>query len=456
MTALLKSLLYVVSEEEKAILKQYLIESDSCQQFVDLCDSRITDEALLSQIDPFLLTPNQRILTFTYILIYSKLKKKDEVKKKVNSLLEQLSLDGSIYDLFDKQFPQPTLQKLFTGEDIFAQILAPKDSMVELINKFILRVSQASSIVKKQSLIGLQSHEYEHDYDRIALEKLSHMPGLELVVKKFWEWGIEKFQKIQFTGSNIKVNDKNYPELQSMVRDACRILDIPKIPDLYINIGFLNAMTTGVQNPMIIVDTGCVGLLTYDELLFIIGHELGHIKSQHLLYQQIASALPYIANVVGNLTLGIGSLLGSGIQLALLDWMRKAEFTCDRAGLLVCQNVNAAVSVMMKLAGLPPKYYSTIDTESFLKQADEFEGFDSTDTDKVIKFLSVMGQTHPWTVMRAKELNKWIKQGAYNKIISGHKIQSKHKSSEQVCSNCGAPTRKAQKFCTTCGKQCEK
>jgi len=459
MIALLYSLLYICPNTDKAVVRKF---SDAHREYFgdDYCDEifgeSVSDERLVNGIDTHSISANQRLLILTYSLLYARSCDQKGMSKKTDKLCEHLYLDKTVLELFDKSFPPTVIQSLLGDNVDIGSFLYPSDILTDSINRFIQRVAQNSSIIKKRKLLGLISKEYEHDYDRMALEKLSHMPALEKVVKKFWEWGLEKFIRIQYTGSNIKVNAKYYPELHSMLMEACAVLDIKKVPDLYVEMGFLNAWTTGVNDPIIVISSGCVSLLTYDELMFIIGHELGHIKSQHVLYQELARAMPYIASVIGNLTLGIGQLLGSGLELALLDWMRKAEFSSDRAGLLVCQNVDAAVSTMMKLAGLPPRYYSTLDTDSFLKQADEFEGYDLNEMDKIVKFLSVVGNTHPWTVMRAKELNKWIKQGKYDAIIKEHNARSHWITSGKFCTSCGAEISKPQKFCTECGADCAK
>jgi Zn-dependent protease with chaperone function len=99
----------------------------------------------------------------------------------------------------------------------------------------------------------------------------------------------------------------------------------------------VNAFTAGVERPIVVVTSGAVDLLTHEELAFLIGHELGHIKSGHVLYHQMADILPLLGSIVASATLGMGGLVSTGIQLALLNWYRMSEFPADRAGLLVCK-----------------------------------------------------------------------------------------------------------------------
>ena len=103
-------------------------------------------------------------------------------------------------------------------------------------------------------------------------------------------------------------------------------------------------------------------------------HELGHVKSGHVLYYQIAEFLPVITEAIGDATFGVGALLGAGVQVALLNWRRKSEHTADRAGLLVVQDLQVALSALMKLAGLPQRYSKNVNVDDFVAQARAFEG----------------------------------------------------------------------------------
>lgn len=55
--------------------------------------------------------------------------------------------------------------------------------------------------------------------------------------------------------------------------------------------------------------------------------------------------------------------------------------------------------------------------EDFLKQVEAFENLDEGVFNKVAKLLCSLYQTHPWAVLRAKELNLWYKAGGYQSII---------------------------------------
>ncbi len=267
-------------------------------------------------------------------------------------------------------------------------------------------------------LTGLDSREYEHPFDRRALEALTGTPGLETLVRKFNEYGLERLFRISFTGSNLKVTPRNFPDLDAMLHELCGILDIARVPDLYIRWDYgVNAFTAGVERPLIVLDSGCIDLLDETELRFVLGHELGHIKSNHVLYHQMAIAIPIIGKIIGSMTLGLGSLIGTGLELALLKWHRMSEFTADRAGCLACQDASAGSRALMKAAGLPAKYHNAAVTAEFEAQARAFDDLDDSTLDLVLKWLTSAGMSHPWTVMRGSEFLKWVDAGELNKIL---------------------------------------
>lgn len=308
-----------------------------------------------------------------------------------------------------------------------------------------------------RKLTGLRPQAYEHPSDAAALDALTKTAGLETLVRKLNAWGFERLLRVQLTGSYLRVTADSFPDLHELLISTCDTLDLPAVPDLYIGGGGeLNAFTAGVERPLIMLYSGAVELLTPEELRFVLGHEAGHIKSGHVLYYQIAEFLPIIGEIVGAATLGIGELFGAGLQIALLKWKRMSEFTADRAGLLACQDADVALRAMMKLAGLPQKYFQAINTEDFMRQAREFEAMDADKLTLLAKWLSTMGATHPWTVMRAQHLLQWTGEGGYTDVLEApQRVPLKLPAGlSRFCTQCGWPLRGAEAFCPGCGQPC--
>ena len=310
-------------------------------------------------------------------------------------------------------------------------------------------------MILAKKLDGLHPFEYEHLFDAKALDSLQGTPGLDTVVRQYNKHAIERLMKIQYTGSHIRVTGENFPKLYRLLDQVCDTINLPARPDLYISWDYsINGFTVGVDHPIIVLNSGAIDLLSDDELLYLIGHEIGHVKSRHALYHQMAQALPILSNILGEATLGIGKLLSMPLQLALFRWSRMSEFTADRAGLLACQDPSVAASVMMKWSGVPIRYYGDIKLKSFLEQARQFQSLDYESINKAFKILVVMNQTHPCSVMRAAELMNWIESGEYQRVVdraTSSRLHVREDGDRKSCRNCGRSLSGGEKFCTVCG-----
>jgi hypothetical protein len=71
----------------------------------------------------------------------------------------------------------------------------------------------------------------------------------------------------------------------------------------------------------------------------------------------------------------------------------------------------------MKMAGMPIKHFNEMNYNAFIDQAREFKQLDYATMNKIVKFISIMDQSHPWTVMRAAELLNWVNAGEYDRFI---------------------------------------
>lgn len=273
-------------------------------------------------------------------------------------------------------------------------------------------------IHNKKILTGLDHSAYEHPFDQKALEALENTPGLSMVGKFITKNMVERVYTVQYTGSHLKVTPDNYPKIYEYLQYACQILDVKKIPELYIQWGYnINACTVGSENPIIVLESGLIDLCDDDEIMFVLGHELGHVKSNHMLYHMMAQVINYIIDAIP-----FGNIAAAPIQYALYYWNRMSEFTADRAGLLCCQNKEAAIRSFMKMSGMPMSQFKEMNFSTFIQQARDFKQLDYEGLNKIIKLISIADSSHPWTVMRAAELLNWVNQGGYSNFIDSKQI----------------------------------
>src|SRR5437867_3998078 len=271
----------------------------------------------------------------------------------------------------------------------------------------------------RQRFPGLDPAVLQHPYDRAALNALQKIPGMDIIVRKYIELFPERVAYIQNVAQTVRVTKTQCPELYAQLREACAILDIRE-PELYVAHNPLpNAWTSGHDHPYIVVTSGLLDLMNEDEIMAVIGHELGHIKSGHVLYRTMALCISILLTIIGDMTLGIGRLVGRSLEAALLEWYRKSEFTADRAGLLVIQDAQVMLSLMMKFAGGTLFQRNQMDAQEFLKQADLYEEVDANILDRIYKMLLVTPVPHPLTIVRAREITTWAGSSEYKDILNG-------------------------------------
>lgn len=272
----------------------------------------------------------------------------------------------------------------------------------------------------RNKLVGLNPNSYEHPWDTNAKKLLKAVP-LDVVMKKFNESFSDKITMMEHKASYLEINSNQYSRVYEIFADCCQILDIPQLPLFLVRSAEINAYTAGVAKPLVCITSGCVQFLSENELRFIFGHELGHIKSEHLLYKSIAIYLQRGGNevIIGCLPPLAGAATIIAINSAFYKWNRMSEYTADRAGLLCVQNINDAISALSKLAGFISGVDESFNTEEFMNQAERFHQEYQQGTEAVMANIRIMlgNVTHPYTVSRVYELNNWYNQGEYDNII---------------------------------------
>jgi Zn-dependent protease with chaperone function len=262
----------------------------------------------------------------------------------------------------------------------------------------------------------ISSRAYEHPADRSALVALRKLTGFDTVFKALSGLLPERSLRLLFLSDSVRVSDEQFSHLNAMLRDACYILDLEKVPSMYVTMDPQpNAMCIGMDAPVIVVTTGLVELLDEEEMRAVIGHEVGHALSGHSVYRTILLFLTTLALRVAWIPLGNLAVLA--IITALREWFRKSELSADRAGLLVGQDVQASMRGLMKIAG--GNHLHEMNVDAFLKQADEYEAAGDL-RDSVLKILNVLPRSHPFTTVRAAELRRWAGTREYQRLMDGH------------------------------------
>lgn len=159
-------------------------------------------------------------------------------------------------------------------------------------------------------------------------------------------------------GRGVKVTQKQFPTVYRAAKHCAETLGIAP-PEIFImQEPTTNALTfSSGEKGVIVLNSATVDHFTPRELLFVLGHECGHIQNNHVLYHTMARWVPV-----------------PGASILLRRWRRFSEITADRAGLLCCGSVDDALRSLIKLALGAQKLYKDINVDEYLKQLDELKG----------------------------------------------------------------------------------
>jgi Zn-dependent protease with chaperone function len=263
-------------------------------------------------------------------------------------------------------------------------------------------------------LIDISPVTWEHPTDRAALQTLRAVPGFDDALRKVVGFIGERGMRLLFQANAVRVGPRQFPWLDATYTDVLSTLDVPERPELFVTqTPLVNAGAYGMDKPFIVINSGTLRLLDEPGVRTILGHEVGHILSGHALYHTL---LVLLLNVGLGFLPSLAGIALSPIRAALLEWYRKSELSCDRAGLLACQEPEAAMRVFLSLAGGGSREETSLD--AFLAQAREYDASTGT-VDWAFKLLNSLGQQHPFATLRAAALVKWIEEGHYDRILRG-------------------------------------
>lgn len=277
----------------------------------------------------------------------------------------------------------------------------------------------------------LSHHAFQHDWDSQATLALKQVPGLPRVVRFISENGFEPFLNYANISSRLRVNAEQYPSLYRVFVRMAQVLDVRRLPSLYIETTpTINAFAMGIENYSIVLCSGLIDIMDDDELMAVLGHELGHVKCEHQLYKTMVYLLTTFGDAILNqakvpgldLVLSAGRI---GLEFALMDWSRKAELSCDRAALLATQNIDGVASALAKLAGFSRKYVSELNLDEVEVQSDACRELSNENLlIKLVQLQTMRTQSHPYPVLRVKEIRGWARSEAYGRILAGSYLRT--------------------------------
>ena len=284
------------------------------------------------------------------------------------------------------------------------------------------------STTQKQILSGLQADHFRHPLDLEATAALRQLPGLDVLIRAALGPVAEQVLYLDNISSSVLVSKRQLPELHDSLLEACQVLDLAP-PQLYVRQHPVpNAYTFAMRGkqPFIVVHTSLIDLLTPAEVQAVIGHELGHLKCDHSVYLTLANLLTLAASQLPFAELWVPTL-----QTQIMEWVRCAEFTCDRAALLVVQEAKTIAALLMKLSGGSPTLSAQLNVEAFLDQARAYDAAVDSELGELVKQVRSQELTHPLPVLRAREIDRWSSSPEYQSLLNRDATQYNKEMSSQ-------------------------
>lgn len=244
----------------------------------------------------------------------------------------------------------------------------------------------------------------EHDYsfvlDRQSRAAVESARPIQLAVAstvRLWK----QVWRGQLLGSAVKVSDRQFPRIHGITKDCAQQLGID-VPQVYIvNSPHLNAGTFGTdEESFILVHSALVDHYSDEELRTVIGHECGHIHNSHVVY---LTTLHYLKTIAAAFI----PWVVYPAMIPLNELSRRAEITCDRAGMLCSKDEQIAARALTKLVLGSRKLYDEFNLDAFLEQYEEGK-------DSIGRYMEALA-THPYLPKRVLAMRVFAQSELYKK-----------------------------------------
>jgi len=183
-------------------------------------------------------------------------------------------------------------------------------------------------------------------------------------------------------GNGVQLSSTQFPELYERHLACCRKLRLAECPDAYLinGSGILNAFASRfLGRNFIVLYSNVIEAMADqpDAINFYIGHELGHIKRNHLVW---------------------GPFLGPATFFPLIGpaYSRAREYTCDQYGRACCETPESAVRGLIALSA-GEKLWRGVNLQAYMRQTEHTQGFWMS--------LHELVADYPWIVKRASRVN---------------------------------------------------
>ncbi len=262
------------------------------------------------------------------------------------------------------------------------------------------------------------------EYQHPSMGRVNQLLRGNSIIKKTAEQISTKVGKpwYESTFTTVRTGEKQYPAVYEVGAIAAQRVGIRRMPNLYIEMGraYQSATFGSEMDAFINVGSFIPRLLNHKELLFVIGHEYGHLLASHALWMTVRTFLvgekkdSLMSNGIITL-LDISKWLESGVEALFTSWLQVADFTADRLGLLVTGDFELARKALFLLYLKSRREADELDIEAWAKEQEA----QASTMSKMSQFTS----STPYLSVRLRELREFYNSPQYSALR--HKIESR-------------------------------
>lgn len=253
----------------------------------------------------------------------------------------------------------------------------------------------------------MKVNDFMYPGDASAMNAVRAIPGFSKVIEFIAANSVEKFYRILYTSSNLKITSQNAPKLYKIYSEACEIFELDKMPDIFIERKYnYQTQVFGSDNPIIVLSTSLLENLPDEMLTYYLASDIAGIKAGH-----------GIMNFVDTLFNNFGALIPVPRELyvyPLNQWKKQKYYSYDRARLLMSEDFDLT-SKLIGIGETTDDILTATLLEDRLEQGKEF--LDLSGNKAMAKNLLTISSGMSWNSSRLIDLFNWHEAGEYHRIL---------------------------------------
>lgn len=261
----------------------------------------------------------------------------------------------------------------------------------------------------------LDPREFEHP----SMQKMNQLLRNSVLLRKSAESLSKTVSKpwYESTFNTIAATEKQYPRVLEAGLLAARRLGAREIPPFNIELdrAYQSATYGSEHDAFVNIGSALPRFLNDEDLLFVLGHEMGHLVSHHALWTTVSTFLvgQQRQNLMSEGVMGILSnplkLIEGGVESLITNWMRVADFTADRAALLAVGSFDKAKRAIFLLHLRSRRELDEMDIDAWMSRVE-------TQDPRMSKLSQMMTSSTPYLGSRLVELRNFAASPQYEAL----------------------------------------